>query len=100
MQTSSPGYGIERAVIRDVCVAADLGEERVIRGQPGHEKCMPPLRRQLVDAPEQSAENKGVVVSHAHEGGVGGAQRFAGGREWMAACEAGRCIVERASPPE
>src|SRR5215210_5921760 len=41
MQTSSPGYGIERAVIRDVCVAADLGEERVIRGQPGHEEWVP-----------------------------------------------------------
>src|SRR5215213_2165217 len=100
MQTSSPGYGIERAVIRDVYVAANLGEERVIRGQPGHEKCMPPLRRQLVDAPEQRTEDKPVVVSHAYEGDVGGAQGFAGGREWMAACEAGRCIVEQASPPE
>jgi hypothetical protein len=56
MKTSFPGDGIERAVIRDVYVAADLGEERVVRGQPGHEKCMPPLRRQLVDAPEQRTE--------------------------------------------
>src|SRR5215211_1958067 len=100
MQTSSPGYGIERAVIRDVYVAADLGEERIIRSQPGHEKCMPPLRRQLVDTPEQRTEDKSVVVSHAYEGGVGGAQGFAGGREWMAAREAGRCVVERAGPPE
>src|SRR5215207_4955072 len=100
MQTSSPGHGIERAVIRDVCVAADLGEERVIRGQPGHEEWVPPLRRQLADAPEQRTEDRPVVISHAYEGGVGGAQGFAGGREWMAAREAGRRMVERASPPE
>src|SRR5215213_566020 len=100
MQTSSPGYGIERAGIRDVRVAANLGEERVIRGQPGHEKCVPPLGRQLVEAPEQRAEDRPIVVRHAYEGGVGGAQGFAWRREWMAAREAGRRIVERASPPE
>src|SRR5687768_16114380 len=68
MQSSSPGYGVERAVIGDVRVAADLGEEWVVCGQPGHEKGVPPLRRQLGEVPEQRAEDEPVVFRHAREG--------------------------------
>ena len=91
---------MERAVIRDVRVAADIGEERIIHGQPSHQKCVPPLRRRLVDAPEQRTEGKPVVVRHAYEGGVDGTQGFAGRWERMAAREEGRHVVEWASPPE
>src|SRR3954454_11470767 len=65
MRASSPGHSIERAVIRAVRVAADLGEEGVVRGQPYHEKGAPPLCRQPQEAPEQRAKDRPFVVRNA-----------------------------------